>query len=346
MREKTLRYLAYVTGPAVVLAAGLSFLGGGTSSATEQAGGAKLLPGLTGHTDALASLSITGPDGTLTLTRTPVAGKPAEGWSLRDKGGYPVPPLTIRPIIDGLIALHGVAPKTSREKLYSRLDLNQPGKDSQAHLLALADTKGESLGSIVLGRTKPATGVGGTDKIYARVPGDAGTWLAEPSISLPGETLDWINRSIIDIDADKVREVVVTLPGTAPLDFFRDKAADKLAIRNLPAGTKLKSETPGSDIEMAFQTLDLTDVKPANKLGGSTAGSVHLVTFNGITADFALTKDAGQTWAVVTATGTGDGVKPAQDISARTKGWAYEIPSDKATTLTVKLSDLVDAAKK
>jgi hypothetical protein len=346
MREKTLTYLAYVTGPAVVIALGLSIATPGSSTLPAATEGSRMLPGLKGHADDLAHIGITGPDGTLTLTRKPVPGKLAEGWALSDKGGYPVQAATIKPVLEGLLALHGVAAKTAQPKLYSRLDVNDAGKGSAARLVVLVDAKGNTLGSILLGRHKDAIGVGGKDGIYVRVSGAARSWLAEPAVTLPSETLDWIDRSVVDIDGDKVNEVVITQPGLPPLDFARDKPADKLLIRGLPSGTKTKSETPGSDIETSFKALELQDVKPADKLAGTPSGSVHLVTFSGIIADFTLTKDAGQTWLTVAARGVGDGAKAAAAITARTKGWAYEIPSDKAAIFSTKLADLVEAPKK
>jgi hypothetical protein len=48
----------------------------------------------------------------------------------------------------------------------------------------------------------------------------------------------------------------------------------------------------------------------------------------------------------VAATGTADGAKLAQQIGARTKGWAYQIPGDRAATLDTTLASLLDDTKK
>jgi len=344
MRIRTLLALSVVTVPTVALALLLPAPHGDTVTTAPASG--LLLPGLKGHVDTLARIDITGPDGSLALSRTPVAGHKADGWTLSDAGGYPVPAATIQPVIDGLLALHGVAPKTQRKSLFGRLDVGDAGKAGQSHLVALTDVKGNALGSIVLGKQKPAGGTGGVARMYARVPGSEQAWLAAPSITLPAGKLDWVDRTVVDVDADQVREVVLTQPGNPPLDFSRAKPADKLDVRDVPAGRKLKSDTPGSDVEGAFSGLDFDDVKPDSQLGGSNAGSVHLVTFNGMLIDFTLRKDNGQTWATVAATGTADGAKLAQQIGARTKGWAYQIPGDRAATLDTTLASLLDDTKK
>jgi hypothetical protein len=341
MRVKTILLLAAVTVPAFFIAVLLPAPGTGTQTAEH--GGIVLLPDLKPHENVLAQVVVTGPDGTVTLTRTPVAGKPGIGWGMKEKGGYPVPPNNILPVIDALASLHGVAPKTAQPALYPRLDLGDAGKSSQAHLLVLSDAKGGALGSIVLGKRKEASGATGAERIYARVPGsNPQTWLAAPVVNVPAGSLDWLDRSVFEMDTDKLKEVVLTQPGKPPLQFERAKPGDKLAVFDVPAGRKLKSDTTDTDLTDALGGLNFDDVKPESQLAGDAAGSVHLVMFDGSTADMTLRRDNGQTWATVTASGT----KAADAIAAHAKGWAYEIPADRATTLTETMDGLLEDAKK
>jgi hypothetical protein len=48
------------------------------------------------------------------------------------------------------------------------------------------------------------------------------------------------------------------------------------------------------------------------------------------------------TWVTVSATGSGEAAKQADEITRRTKGWAYQIAKDRAETLEKKLADVVD----
>jgi hypothetical protein len=341
MRMKTLVILAVVTVPTVAVALLLPPSGGTTLYADQEHPSGRLLPDVKSHLDTLAQIDIAAPGGMQTLARTVVPGKPYDGWTLRTKGGYPVDTAKVRPVIDSLATLHGVAPKTTNPKLYGRLDVGDPGTGA-AKLVALTDSAGKSLGTIILGKITGQGGMSPTDRIYVRVPKSAQTWLAAPVVPLWNDQLDWLDRVILDIDADQLQEVLLTQPGNPPLDLVRAKPGDKLGLRNIPAGQKAKSDTPGSDLEEAFGGLSFDDVKRADQLTGSQAGTVHLVTFDGTTVDMALRKDNGQTWATVSAAGG----KPADEINARTKGWAYEIPSDKAATLTTALASLIEPVKK
>lgn len=336
MDVKTVKLLAYVTGP-VALAA-LFWPGAGSAPSHALSHAKLLLPGIGEKLDAAAQLTYTSADATLHLFRAPVKGKPDAGWKLREKDGYPVPDATIKPVLEGLKTLHGVEPKTERPKLYARLMLENPGKGAQSRGITLADAEGKPLADVVLGKTKPDLSGNGPERMYARVPGAEHTWLAEPSINPPTETLGWIDHAIVDIPADRVKHVILTPVGGKALDYARDKPDAKLALTTPPpAGAKLKDDAKAADVGSSLATLELTDVRAADQLKGASAGTVHAETFDGLTIDLTLTKAAEQTWIVVNPSGKG-----AEAIAARTKGWAYAVSDPRAGNFTVKIEDVTE----
>jgi hypothetical protein len=339
VRQKTLIVLAVITVPTALAAA---FVPKPSTSVEKTAEGGPVLPGLKAGIDSATTLVVTGPEGVVTLARKPVAGKIDQGWTLPDKGGYPADPAKVKPVLDALIALHGVEPRTDRPKLYSRLDLGEPGKGSGAHLVAISDASNKQVATIVIGKQKFGAEGDNDSGVYVRKPGDAQTWFARPAMTLPADAFGWIDHAILNIEADKIKDVVLTPAGSPPLDLTRAKAGDKLAVKELPKDAKLKSDDPGADIASSFN-LELDDVKPAAQVTGTPAGSVHVTTLDGLTADLTLTKQGDKTWITVTASGTGDAAKAADPITARTKGWAYAIPDATAATLESKLADLEEA---
>jgi hypothetical protein len=339
MREKTLIVLAAVAIPLALVAA---FVPEPGATVERPAATGPLLAGLKVDIANAGTLSVTGPDGTVTLVRKGAPGKIDQGWTLSGKSGYPADPAKIKPVLDALVALHGVEPKTARPKLYSFLDLGEPGKGSQAHLVTVLDANGKKLAAIVIGKQKFAAEGENDGGVYVRKPGDAQTWLARPTVALPTDALAWIDQTILAIDANTIKEMVITPAHGAPLDLVRDRAGDKFAVKNLPKGAKLKSAAPGLDIAGSFN-LQLDDVKPAAQVSGPPVAKARAVTFDGMTADLTLTKQGGKTWVTVAASGAGKAGKTADAIAARTKGWAYAIPDATATTLESKLTDLEQA---
>jgi hypothetical protein len=275
-------------------------------------------------------------------TKSPPGTIPDTGWVLPDKGGYPVLDTAIRPILAGLVKLHFLAPKTDRPALYSRLDLGDPGKTAQSHAIELTDPSGAEIVKLIIGKRKDPTPGGVGDAAYIRKPGDPKTWLAAPAIKLPEDELAWIDRKILDIDAAKIKEIVIAPADGKPLDLARDKAEDPLAIKALPKDAKLKSENPGSEIAAGFRYLDLADVAPVAKVTEPPKTKVEVTGFDGLIVDLALSDHDGGVWTTVAASGSGDAAKEAAEISGRTKGWVYKISDEKAKTLRTTLADLLE----
>jgi hypothetical protein len=190
---------------------------------------------------------------------------PADGWTLTDKGGYPVDPATIRPILSALVDLKTVEPKTERPKLYDRLDLGTPGdKGSEAKSVDLADGNGADIVKLIVGRRRYGL-AGNDDGIYVRKPDEARTWLAAPAFDLPADAMSWIDRKLVDIDADRIKSVSLT-----------------------PA---------------VFRYLDLTDVKPAGAVTAAPVATAHVETFDGMALDVTLIDQDGATWVKFAAKG-------------------------------------------
>lgn len=343
MRSTTLIALTVVTVPVFAAAVWVP-TPGGTGSVAVATG--PVLPGLKDWIAKAAKLTVTGSSGTVTLEHKGAAAKAgevsADGWTLTDKGGYPVDPATIRPILAGLVDMKTVEPKTERPKLYDRLDLGDPAaKDSQAKSVELADAGGADMVKLIVGRRRYGL-TGSDDGIYVRKLGDERTWLAAPAFDLPSDQLAWIDRKLVDIEADKIKTVSLTpaAAGSKPLTFTRAAATDKLAVQDLPKDFKLKSDNPGSDVAAVFRYLDLTDVEPAAKLTTAPVATAHVETFDGLAIDVTLVEQDGATWVKFAAKGAGDAAKEGDEIAKRTTGWAYRIPDARVKTLETKLPDL------
>lgn len=348
MRRTTLIALTLVTAVAVAGAV-LVPMPGGTRVASVATG--PVFPSLKDWIAGATKLTVVGAKGSVTLERkgpAPKAGElPLDGWVLADKGGYPVDGATLRPILAGLVELKTVEPKTERPKLYDRLDLgNSEDKGSEAKSVTLADANGADIVKLIVGRRRYGL-TGNDDGIYIRKPEDPRTWLASPAFDLPGDALSWIDRKLVDIDADQIKLVslVPAAAGAKPLTLVRDKAADKLAIQDLPKDFKLKSDNPGSDLAAALRYLDLTDVEPAAKVTAAPVATAHVETFDGLALDVTLIDQDGTTWVEFAAKGSGDAAKSADEIAKRTGGWAYKIPDARVKTLETKLADLQAPAK-
>jgi hypothetical protein len=66
---------------------------------------------------------------------------------------------------------------------------------------------------------------------------------------------------------------------------------------------------------------------------------------DGLATTLRLRKDGNATWlSVAVAGGEGDAKKTAEEITARTQGWEFKIPTSKAEAILKKRADLVEAS--
>ena len=138
---------------------------------------------------------------------------------------------------------------------------------------------------------------------------------------------------------------MLTQPDGSKLDIARDKPDDKLALKDAPTDTKLKSDTVLVEPTTALASLTLTDVRPAAEMPSDGAVHGEVSTFDGLTVTFTLADKDGKSWVHLEASGAGDAAKTAETLDAKLRSWAYAIPEYKAKLLRTKLANVVAPPK-
>jgi hypothetical protein len=340
MSSKGLIGLVLVTAASLIIAIVLSVSGGG--AATDPQSGAAVLPEVAKRADDIARLTLVHGESKTTLRRQ------GDQWLVEEKGGYPADATKVRQALLGLAELHFVEAKTRKPDFYARLDVEDPGqKGAKSTLVTASDEKGDLLGEIIAGKRRIDQLGGGVDGIYLRKPGDAQSWLARGTLDLPADTLGWLDRKVIDLPQEKIKELVLTQPDGSKLDLSRDKPEDPLALKGAPATAKLKSDTAASDPANALAGIELADVRPAADMTFPQEGvtRAEYTSFDGLVVKVALVDQDGKSWAKIEASGTGDGEKPAAELTAKLSPWVYALPDFKAKALRTKLAELVAPPK-
>jgi len=341
MRAKGLTALLLLTAAAVVLAVLVS--NGGGTGATDPQIGTVVLPDVRQKLADVTRMTLIHGDATTTLLRKD--GK----WIVEEKGGYPADQAKVAQAVRGLADLRYVEAKTRKPDLYARLEVEDAGKkDAKSTLVTVSDDKGSLLGEIIAGKRRIDQLGGGSDGIYVRKPGDAQSWLARGTLELAGDGAQWLDRSIVDVPRDKIKEVALIQPDGSRLDIGHDKPEDALALKGAPADTKLKSDTVLVEPTTALASLTLSDVRPATELPLPESGvsRAEFTTFDGVTFKVALIDQDGKSWARVEVSGgSGDAAKDAQALDAKLRPWVFAIPDYKAKAMRTKLADVTAPPK-
>ena len=303
-----------------------------------QVSGARMFPALAANAGAVAAIELRQGPKVLTLEK-------AEGgpWRLKERGGYPVPADKLRTLMVALAEADLVEAKTRVADRYGLIDLEEPtGAGAKSRSVRLLDAKGSVLAEAVVGKKRGDAFGFGKSGTYVRKPGDAQSWLANADLDVSADLKDWVKTDVFQTDSSKVARVTVELPGEQPLKIERN-ADKKLTVAGIPQGQKLKEEGTADSITRAAANIDFDDVrKQTSNAAAKDVSTIKLGTDNGLTATLRLRKDGDAQWLSVTAAGEGDAKKAADEITARTAGWEYQLSSNKVTSLLKRRADLFE----
>ncbi len=340
MKARGLIALLVVTAIAVILAVFVAYRG--DANDVDPQIGKVVLPDMRQRLGEVVRVTLIHGEGKTTLLRR------GGEWIVEEKGNYPADQTKVTHALRGLADLRYVEPKTRKADLYARLEVEDAGKkDAKSTLVTASDEKGTLLGEIIVGKRRVDQLGGGTDGIYVRKPSDAQSWLARGTLELPGDTAPWLEPAIIDVERDKVKEVVLIEPDGSRLDIAHDKPADALALKGAPADAKLKSDTALVEPTTALASLTLNDVRPAAELPLPEAGvsRAEFTTFDGLMVKLALMDKDGKSWARFEVSGDGEAEKQAKTLDAKLRPWVFAIPDYKAKALRTRLADVTAQPK-
>ncbi|MSO70886.1 MAG: DUF4340 domain-containing protein [Alphaproteobacteria bacterium] len=303
---------------------------------------------LNAHPEAAARMSIEGRELTVNLVRL------ADGvWGAADRANYPAKSDEIKEVLSKMADMHLIEAKTNRKERLSRLVLEEPTADkSKSSLVKVFDDKGQVLAEAIIGRTRGrATGVerAGT---YIRRPNEQQAWLASGAVRILPRMADWLNVTVLHVEAKNVRLVEITpTKGSA---IVAEKNVPDEAIKVTTALPEKKKIRDGSTSRFAagLTNVDLDDVKRvADVKFPEERFAVKYLTFDGMEVNATLAKIDDKGWATFSAKFIGkEGQSVAEAKAARdavdtinktATGWAYQLQPHVYERLTVKLEDML-----
>jgi hypothetical protein len=304
MRNKTLLIVAAVA--AVAAAAASVMVTSRASHETPKPSATTVAPLFPGLRDGIASVA------KIRVKRgvpEAVLAKVNDKWVVESRGNYPADFEQVRKLIGGLAEATIVEPKTSKPEFYERLGLGDFEKAGATGThVELLDAAGKPVAALIVGNSARDAGDNAPapkPRFYVKKDGDAQTYLAKGELSVQADAMAWVNKSIADVDGNKVKSVTVahTPAGGAPEVIKVGKAAptdQKFTLENMPAGRQLKDEYKVTSIGQSLSSLIMDDVTPAAGMDFSKAEAlVEARLFDGevITAKM-VTKDNKKWWAV------------------------------------------------
>jgi hypothetical protein len=322
--------VAWLLGLAVALVAVAIWLSSQRHLERDMTAGALVLPGLQQSLNSITRVNLSKGDGThATLTRQ------EKGWSVAERG-WPADLGKIRKLLLDLGALNIVEEKTRVAANYPALgveDVSSPkATGTLVELVAPAHTW-----AIIIGKSSSGKSA------YVRVAGAPQSLLAAPPVSVDAGPKDWLDRTLIDINVARVREVEEKPAEGAAYSASREKKdQSSFTVSPLPKGRELMGPGAAEPIAGALNSLTLDDVRKAETPAGAPLSHAVFRTFDGLEVELAGRKDGSHALVAISARSSAkESADEAQKLQARCAGWEFEIPDYRYNTIFKPLEELL-----
>ena len=256
-------------------------------------------------------------------------------WMVAERS-WPADFSKVRQLLLDLGALNVVEEKTRLPANYPRLgveDVNSPrATGTQVDVVTPAKTF-----ALIVGR--PSDAKSG----YVRVAGAEQSLLAAPTLTVDAEPKSWLDNTLIDVAAERVRAIEERPAAGASFNATRlKKEQTDFTVSPIPHGRELTSAGAADPIAASLSQLTLEDVQKGAALADAKVAHAILQTFDGLTIDAAGRKDGSRMLVAFTATSSDKATATeAQQLNARLGGWEFEIPEYRYTGIFRTLDDLL-----
>ncbi len=226
-------------------------------------------------------------------------------WVVKEKHDYRAAMDKVRSVVIGLAELAVLEPKTKNPEHHAKLGLRDvTAEGSQATQVTLKDGEGAALASVLIGNRNASRADSSRDEIYLRQADEPQTWLAIGRVRPEEAPIGWIDRQILDIDTQRVRQVRVTHPDGHTVLLRKAKPADlDFKLLGVPTKAKIRSQFSVNNIADTMAHLTLDDVQPRGNATLPKKGrlTVQLETFDGLRVTLTMVEQDGRHQATLSA---------------------------------------------
>ena len=289
-----------------------------------------VLPGLEHGVNTVTQVTLRRADDThATLSRQ------GPQWLVAERG-WPADRAKVRKLLLDLGALNVVEEKTRLPANYPQLgveDVSSPkATGTQLEVLSPA-----SKWALIVG--KPS----GAKSGFVRRADNAQSLLAAPLLSVDADAKSWLERALVDISPERVREVEEHPAEGAAYTVSRAKAEQSdFTVAPLPKGRELSSPGAADAIAAALSSLNLEDVSKAQAPPAAMPARAVFRTFDGLEVTVSGRKDGARSLlSLAEQAADTAGAADAQQLNARLAGWEFQVPDYKYAAIFAPLDELL-----
>ena len=294
--------------------------------------GELVLPGMEQALNTITEVRLVKGDDTHTTLK-----KGTTDWTV-DERGYPADSGKVRKLLLDLASLNVVEEKTRTPANFPQLGVEDVNSPKATGTKVDATSPGKAY-SLIVGKSSSAKSG------YVRVSGTEQSLLAAPSVSIDADPKHWLDRTLLDVPQEKVKDFAIK-PAEGPAYTASRPSKDKtdFAVADIPKGRELSNPTAADPTAGALAGLTLDDAQhaPSAAPDPKTLSHATFHTFDGLSVDVTGRKDGSRTLISVAAASSDKASEAeAKALTARTRGWEFEIPAYKYDGIFRPLEDLL-----
>jgi Domain of unknown function (DUF4340) len=326
----TARRVAWLLTAAIVLVVFAIWLSSRRHLERSMMAGDLVLPGLEQNVNSVTTIRLRKAGDVHTTLQ-----KDAGAWGVSERG-WPADLTKVRKLLLDLGALNIVEEKTRIAANYPALgveEVSQP-KATGTRVEVVAPARSWAL---IVG--KSSSGKSG----FVRVVGAAESLLAAPLLSVDADPKVWLEQPLIDLPAQRVRQVEEKPAQGPAFTAAREKKEDaNFSVAPLPKGRVLTGPGAAAPLTAGLSSLELDDVHKASVPADAQLSHAVFRTFDGLEVDVSGRKDGTRSLVTITSSSSAkETAAEAQKLTARLGGWEFEIPDYKYTAIFTPLEDLL-----
>ena len=280
-------------------------------------------------------------------------------WQLEQMGGYRADWSKLQALLAALAQATVIEPKTDNPDYYSRLGVEDVTAADAGSVLVRISVGDQTTGVLIGNRSQGRQGQ------YVRLQDVAGSVLVDREFEIPGQTLDWADTRIIDVNSSEVAEVEIIHPTAERILVMRISADQTdFDLAGFPSGREIKSSWAVNSLGSVFSLLNMEKVQPEDGVDWTDAVKMRLLMFSGVEIladlveqgdEYLLRLKASHPGASVVQDDNGGSVaqqeiekqaaedvaKEVERINQKVSGWAYGISKQKFEAMVKKPEDLL-----
>ena len=266
-------------------------------------------------------------------------------WTIQEKDSYRADFRLIQSLLVGMVDLRKLEAKTSDPERFSELHLNDVTMPEAKSIEFTLYVDNREVAALLVGKTHPSPQNPDLKEAYVRIPGQTQVWLVKTVLEPQRELIEWLDRRIIDLPRERIREARVEGESRKMIRIFRSSSGEKdFSLSSIPDGYQVSQQFKVNDIGGVLEKLNLENVALASQRQPSIQLTVE--TFDGLVVKASTGNSEYRFYWMFEAEAMPDAdeavQQEVQELNQRWSKWMYKLSAVRLNTLETNFESLVE----